>query len=488
MQTYIIVDRPADWPLSVPGVSVVSAREYLTRPGFKQPHQVKVFNLCKSYKYQSSGYYVSLLAQARGHKAFPSVSTIQDMRTQSVIKLASEELDALIQKDLAHVRTDHFVLSIYFGKNIAKRYDRLAAHLFRSFDAPLLRAHFIRGEKWELSAIGPISANAIPESHQPFVVKSASDYLAGKRSRLPKKHNPRFDLAILYGTDTTPPSDWKAIAKFIKATEHFGIHAEVIEKDDFHRLSEFDALFIRETTAVNHHTYKFARRAEAEGMVVIDDPTSIVRCTNKVYLTEVMQNQRIKIPKTIIIHRDNIHAVANDLGFPCILKRPDSSFSQGVIKVDSVKQLLDASELFFQSTELFLAQEYLPTDYDWRIGLIDRKPLYACRYYMAPQHWQIIKKTTEGKTLDGNVECLPLDQVPDRVLKAAIKSANAIGDGLYGVDLKELKNDIYVIEVNDNPNIEAGYEDLYLKDKLYREIADVFSKRLEAKKQRKIAG
>jgi glutathione synthase/RimK-type ligase-like ATP-grasp enzyme len=58
---------------------------------------------------------------------------------------------------------------------------------------------------------------------------------------------------------------------------------ELIEKEDYGRLAEFDALFIRETTGVNHHTYRFARRAEAEGLVVVDDPQSILKCTNKVY-------------------------------------------------------------------------------------------------------------------------------------------------------------------------------------------------------------
>ncbi len=45
-------------------------------------------------------------------------------------------------------------------------------------------------------------------------------------------------------------------------------------------------LFIRETTYVDHHSFRFSRRAEAEGLVVIDDPQSILRCTNKVFLAE----------------------------------------------------------------------------------------------------------------------------------------------------------------------------------------------------------
>ena len=47
----------------------------------------------------------------------------------------------------------------------------------------------------------------------------------------------------------------------MKAAESLAIRPELIDRDDYGRLAEFDALFIRETTYVNHHTYRFARRA-----------------------------------------------------------------------------------------------------------------------------------------------------------------------------------------------------------------------------------
>src|SRR3546814_13790004 len=64
-------------------------------------------------------------------------------------------------------------------------------------------------------------------------------------------------------------------------------------------VAEFDALFIRETTAVNHHTYRFARRAAREGLVVVDDPLSILRAANKVFLAQLMERHRIPQPKSV---------------------------------------------------------------------------------------------------------------------------------------------------------------------------------------------
>lgn len=66
MEHLIVVNNPADWNLDIPGVKVVAARKYLSDPSFSDLDKVKVYNLCRSYRYQSTGYYVSLLASARG--------------------------------------------------------------------------------------------------------------------------------------------------------------------------------------------------------------------------------------------------------------------------------------------------------------------------------------------------------------------------------------------------------------------------------------
>ena len=43
----------------------------------------------------------------------------------------------------------------------------------------------------------------------------------------------------------------------------------------------------------------------------------------------------------------------------------------------------------------------MPTDYDWRIGVLDGEPLFACKYKMARGHWQIIKHEADGKYTEG---------------------------------------------------------------------------------------
>jgi glutathione synthase/RimK-type ligase-like ATP-grasp enzyme len=65
-------------------------------------------------------------------------------------------------------------------------------------------------------------------------------------------------------------------------------------------------------------------------------------------------------------------------------------------------------------------------------------------------------------------------------VELGLRAANAIGDGFYGVDIKELDEGCVVIEVNDNPSVEAGVEDAVLGQRLYDAVMQVFRVRLEA--------
>ena len=93
----IVVENPKAWRLEIPGAEVVPAREYLTDRRFMDLKGAKVFNLCRTYGYQTTGYYVSLLAAARGHRPLPSVTTIQDLRQSAVLRIVSEDLEHQLQ-------------------------------------------------------------------------------------------------------------------------------------------------------------------------------------------------------------------------------------------------------------------------------------------------------------------------------------------------------------------------------------------------------
>jgi glutathione synthase/RimK-type ligase-like ATP-grasp enzyme len=260
------------------------------------------------------------------------------------------------------------------------------------------------------------------------------------------------------------------------------LHVELITEEDITRLMEYDALFIRATTALNHFTFHFAQKAMQNDIVVIDDPLSIIRCTNKVYLNELLEKEKILAPVSMLIFKSNentFEGISRQVGSPFILKIPDGSFSIGMKKISNEEDLRAAFDVLFEKSAILLAQEFIPTDFDWRIGILNGEPLFACKYFMAKGHWQIYYHANNGKSRCGTVETIPIYKVPNIILKTALKATSFIGKGLYGVDLKMVNNRAVVIEINDNPSIDHGLEDAILGDELYYRILNYFVREIE---------
>ncbi len=475
----IVLEKPSEIFSGIDGVTIVSATEYLGSEVFQKERGLRIYNLCSSYSYQSLGYYVSLLAMARGHRVVPDAATIEEIKSRSLWKIRAEEIDDLIQKSLFDLKTDRFDLSIYFGQNTAKKYEKLAKELSRAFAAPLTRAKFQKNGKWRLSSLKPIGLDAVPDKHKIDVVNFARDFFH-KDIKKPKKTNFRFSLAILVNPeDPSPPSNSKAIKRFCLAAENLGVETEIIGPKSLQRLAEFDGLFIRETTFVNHHTYRFAQTARALGLTVVDDPDSIIRCTNKVYLAELFSRYKIPTPGTTVLYKGTAQEQLAKLNLPLILKAPDSAFSAGVIKVECYDAASRESQKMFETTELLIAQTFMPTSFDWRVGVFGGEVLYVCRYFMASKHWQIYRQLKSGKRQGGDFETVPIHQAPEELIKLALKASKLIGEGLYGLDIKEHDGKFYVIEINDNPNIDGGIEDQVAGLDLYHRFMEIFVHRIE---------
>ncbi|GHA31938.1 ribosomal protein S6 modification protein [Salinimicrobium marinum] len=483
MNKYIVVNQPENWNVSLEHVEIISAREYLTNPDFAKVKNARIFNLCKDYSYQSKGYYVSLLAEARGHLATPTVKNIVDLREPKLVRIVSDEFDDLIQQSLKSIKSQEFTLSIYFGQNVAQKYKELSAMFHRHFQIPFLRVKFYYSTKWNIKSIKAISEAEIPGDHKESMHYFAEQYFAKKRYDTPKNVSYDYDLAILVQPDDpAPPSNPKAIKRFIDLAEKMNFYVEVVSPKDLSRLSAFDALFIRQSTEVNNEAYAFARKAQQEDIAIVDYPDAILKCCNKVFMAEALQNANIPTPKTIIVHKDNKHKVLEQTGLPVVLKSPDSTFSFGVKKAATEEEYETLVNQMLKKSELIIAQEFSPSEYDWRIGILDDKPLFACRYYMAKGHWQIYNWNAKKKDdQDGNADCMPIEKVPKKILEVALKSAKLMGKGLYGIDVKEVNGKPLVIEINDNPNIDFGVEDAFYGDQIYIEILSALKSRLDKK-------
>ncbi|MBN2898887.1 MAG: GNAT family N-acetyltransferase [Clostridia bacterium] len=481
-QYLVVTDFDTNFFDDFPNIKHIRAGEYIDNVTYQLAKDIRVLNFCSNYKYQTVGYYVSLLALARNQVVYPSAGLLRDIDNRKVVRSIGEEAHQLMQAVLESCDSGTLTINSYFGKADHPKYQKLISRLNTLYHAPLMRYQFKKSDCWYLNHLDVISFQELEDKQLEALHDEAKAYFANQKFIRSSIKYHEYDLAILIDRDEKlPPSDQAALHAFEEAAGLLGFYVEYITKKDFARIPEFDALFIRTTTSVNDYTYEFSRYAYAEGLVVIDDPWSILRCANKIYLHEALSHNKVRTPKTWVLNKKG-HTVSalSALEYPLILKLPDSAFSAGVYKVtDKEDCRLKLKEMFKQS-ELILAQEYMPTDYDWRIGVLDGEVIYACKYYMAKGHWQIVNWENDKKAFEeGAYEAIALNKVPKEVLKTALKAARVIGDGLYGVDVKMSDSKAYVIEVNDNPNIDSGVEDGIEGSALYMKVMLSFYNRLK---------
>src|SRR5438552_15873431 len=398
----ILVDQPKDLPNAETPHKVITTSEYLARPRLFDIGRPKLVNLARSYAYQSKGYYASLLAEARGHRVVPSVETMLELREAKLYEHALPDLEDELNRCARRADFQpegELKLLVCFGLCRDPRFEPFGRLLFDWFRCPALEVTVEPGTWLSIERIRPRNITRLANGEGAFLRESLHQHTK-REWRDPKaRTQAKYDLAVLYDpNEKMPPSSPTTIKHLVRIAEKLSVDIEPITRRQLAELAEYDGLFIRETTSIDNHTYRFARRAVQEGMPVIDDPISMIRCTNKIYLHELMTSNGIAVPPTVIISgKHDLARAADELGFPMVLKIPDSSFSRGVSKVDDMDELSALFREWYEDTDLLLAQKFMPTPFDWRVGVLGGKPLFVCQYMMARRHWQIVKHSGNGK-------------------------------------------------------------------------------------------
>lgn len=462
---------------------IITTREYLSSPHLFKGSRPKLVNLASSYRYQSRGYYASLLAEARGHRILPSVETLVDLSARSLYEAALPELEDALNKNNAARSGLPASLLIAFGKTQDGLYDRFARLVFDWFRAPALEVELDRRDTgWiAIKSISMLPLHKIAAQDRAWFFAQLDEY-TGKDWRKERHKTPaKYTIAVLHDPkEELPPSSQSTLQYWKRLAAKSKVDVRLITKRDLSSIAEYDALFVRETTSIRNHTYRFARRAAFEGMPAIDDTRSMIRCTNKVFLHEQLAAADVPMPPSCIISTlAEVPRAIEEIGLPMVVKIPDGSFSRGVKKAESLEALKTLAADMFKTTELLICQKFLPTSYDWRIGVLGGEPLFATKYFMAKNHWQIIHHVPGQKSLEGGYQSVPLVDVPHGILDMAVRATQKIGDGLYGVDIKDTPEGRYVIEVNDNPNLDHGVEDAAEKDAVWMRLTQWFIDRID---------
>jgi glutathione synthase/RimK-type ligase-like ATP-grasp enzyme len=282
-------------------------------------------------------------------------------------------------------------------------------------------------------------------------------------------------LGIFVNRQTLSSSEQlTALVKCRDVAESMGHTAEFIFPVDIKKIPKLDALFIRANTDPMNTTYVAAKIAEMYGIPVIDDPSSIQICADKINMYMHLMKKNVSMPRTKFLKKKELDVsvavqLFEELGMPLVLKEPSTSFSARVEKVSSIPELLKTARRFFKLSDWIVVQEYIESRFDWRIGVINGELLYACRYIIPSETFKI-QASVNGHIVYCDVESVPAYQIPPAVITLGKMAGNAIGKGMYGVDIKESNGKLYVIEVNDNPSLEGG-EDAHYPDMFHKIIS-----------------
>jgi len=328
MSWIILVQEAEDAKVLATSLAVATTREFIEQPHRFAKSSSKIISLARSHAYQTEGYYSSLLAEARGLRVIPSVETILDLASRDGYGRALPELEDALNRDLARLAgppAPRFL--VCFGQPEIRGLEGFSRLLFDWFRAPSVQVTLRAGANgwWSVSRLVQRPIHRMTPSERDFMSSALAKYV--RRSwRAPKLQvPPRYSIAVLHDPrEVLPPSSTATLRHWAREAEKLGVEVEPIGRRDLAVLAEFDALFIRETTSIRNHTFRFARRARAEGMPVIDDPTSMVRCTNKVYLWELLKQHKLPSPDTMLVSDSTqLTEIADRIGFPVVLKIPD---------------------------------------------------------------------------------------------------------------------------------------------------------------------
>ncbi len=269
----------------------------------------------------------------------------------------------------------------------------------------------------------------------------------------------------------------EALPNFKHAAEEEDHEFHFLFREDINDIPKYNAVFIRATTDPLYTSYIVSKTAWELGLKVIDDPESIKICANKIHQYALFEKYNVPFIPTVFLNKDELHHkkladIFDVLGKPVVIKAPYTSFSRYVEKAACETSFRDIAKRYFKKSDTIAIQKFTPTQFDWRIGVLNDQVLYACKYMIPTGKWKHGAKLRGKPTVIwGRTVTMKKQNTPLKLRETALKACRVVGKGLYGVDIKEVDGEFVVVEVNDNPSIYAGYEDLRDKD-LYAKIID----------------
>lgn len=195
------------------------------------------------------------------------------------------------------------------------------------------------------------------------------------------------------------------------------------------------------------------RHLERLEVPVVNTASAIEATRDKLYSTQVFAEHHLPVPKTMLIkHPANTGLVEREIGFPCVVKIFAGSYGKGVYLVHNRREFQDFIDFAhgIKEDEAIIVQEYINSrpGQDVRVMVVGGRAIGAMK--RSSQDGSFKANITRG----GVGENYPLD---DEISEIAVKTADALGLDVAGIDLLFDGNHYKVCEANSAPGFQ-GFE------------------------------
>ncbi len=184
------------------------------------------------------------------------------------------------------------------------------------------------------------------------------------------------------------------------------------------------------------------------GIPMINDYLSISRAKNKLRTLQILCQKKLPVPKTIVVRKFEFidEAIKKVGGYPVILKSPFGSYGAGVVIVESRRSLYSALDVIWMSmkTNIILIQEYVAeaVGSDYRAFVVGDKVVAAMKRTAKSGEFR------SNLHLGGAASQVKLTKEEQRI---AVRSTQAMGLQIAGVDILRSDHGPVIMEVNANP-------------------------------------
>lgn len=212
---------------------------------------------------------------------------------------------------------------------------------------------------------------------------------------------------------------------------------------DFDRISEAD-IYLQRMVSAFKGLY-ITKILESKGKPVVNSYAVSSVCADKLLTTLALRKAGIPSPRTFVAFDiDAALDIMEELGYPAIIKPVFGSWGRLIAPLrdpQSTKAILESRELMGALYQIYYIQEFVNkrNNRDIRSFVIGDKVVAAIYRIAGQDEWRT------NTALGGKAELCP---VTPEIEDLSLKTARALGKGVYGVDILETSDSMLVNEVN----------------------------------------